>query len=81
MKILKYAIDLKSWRKTVTCYGCHTELEIEPSDIQYAGEAGDWHDSGWERYWANCAICDRELPLKSEDLPELIKIEAQKRKS
>lgn len=81
MKVLKHGIDVKAWRRKVICYGCNTELEIELSDIRYAGEAGDWHDSGWEKYWVNCSICDRELTLTSDDLPELIKIGAQKRKN
>jgi hypothetical protein len=83
MKIKKYKVDPKSWKKDITCNHCQTILEIETSDLLYEGENGDWHDSGWERYSVICAACNCETTISSEDyknIPEIIKFEAKKRK-
>jgi len=78
MKIKKYAVDPKLWKRDIICNHCQTEIEIETSDLLYAGESGDWHDPGWERYSVICAACNCETTL-TKDIPEIIKFEAKKR--
>ena len=80
MKIIKYAADLKFWKKDIVCNHCQTELEVETSDLQYSGEDGDWHDSGWERYAVICAACNCETTLNAKDIPEIVKFQAKKKK-
>ena len=78
MKIIKHAIEASSWKHNLTCYNCKTELEVVKSDIRYAGERGDWHDSGWETYTVSCPECGIDLRIESKDIHPLIRARIQK---
>ncbi len=80
MKIKKYAVDPKLWKKDIICNHCQTVLEVETHDLQYSGENGDWHDPGWELYAVICMACNCETILNAKDIPEIIKFEAKKKK-
>lgn len=80
MKVLKYGSDVKVWRYTLTCYVCKSQLEVEADDLRYAGEAGDWHDAGWESYTISCAACGTSLDIPTDKIPTLVKVHAEKRK-
>jgi len=79
MKIKKYAVDPKLWKRDIICSHCQTEIEIETSDLQYSGEDGDWHDAGWEKYTVTCAACNCSITINEKDIPEIVKFEAKKR--
>lgn len=80
MKVLKYGDDVKSWRYKITCSFCKSELEVEAIDLRYSGEAGDWHDAGWERYECYCAACNDTLSIPANNIPPLVKVFAQNKK-
>lgn len=80
MKLIKAGFDVKSWRYQITCDYCKSELEVEASDLQYAGDAGDWHDAGWESYTCYCSECNNNLTIPLAKVPALVKVTAQKRK-
>lgn len=78
MKVIKHAIEAKSWKHQLTCYNCKTELEIVMSDIKYSGERGDWHDSGWENYDIVCPECSTTNRIDDKIIHPLIKAKIQK---
>lgn len=79
MKIIKHAIEAKSWSHQLTCYYCKTELEVVMSDIRYRGDPGDWHDAGWERYDIDCPECNTTNAISEENIHPLIKAKIQKK--
>ena len=80
MKILKHDIDASTWKYALACYSCKTEIEVVMSDVKYSGEAGDWHDAGWENYTVNCPECTCELHIPKDKIHNLIKAKIQRRK-
>ena len=79
MKILKLGDDVDAWKEHITCHYCKSEIEVKAKDLKYAGEAGDWHDSGWETYSFNCPACGASLCILPGKVPPLVKVAAQKR--
>jgi Zn finger protein HypA/HybF involved in hydrogenase expression len=79
MKILKHDIDANEWKHTLKCYCCKTELEVVMGDVRYSGEAGDWHDSGWEKYEVTCPECSTNLTIDADLIHNLVEIKIQKR--
>lgn len=79
MKILKHDIDAKEWKYVLTCYHCKTEMEVVMGDVTYSGEAGDWHDSGWESYSVKCPECDISNTIPNDKIHNLIKVKIQKK--
>lgn len=80
MKVLKYSADPKTWKLAISCYWCHSQLEICLGDISHEGERGNYAEAGWDRYTCNCGACGTEIVLDEEKLPTLIRSLVQKKK-
>lgn len=79
MKVKKLFLDISEWRHNITCYHCKSELEINYKDIFHSGEEGNWHENGWDYYWANCCICGQRYNFDEADLPNLIAVAVKQR--
>lgn len=79
MKILKYSIDPKEWRLAITCYWCHSQIEISADDLHHEGERGDYVDPGWDRYTVKCGACGTEIQIEEKQLPNIIQSYAKRK--
>jgi hypothetical protein len=80
MKIIKKQ-DTTNWTYKHICSGCDTELEIEAKDLIHRHYDGDFREPGYDKYSANCAVCQCDISVQENKIPRLIQIEAKKRSS
>lgn len=78
MKIIKHAIEAKSWKHELTCYNCKTELEAVISDVKYSGERGNWAESGWANYDVVCPECYTTNSIEEDAIHPLIRAKIQR---
>ncbi len=62
MKVLKR----KEWSYKYTCFGCGSELLVEPGDVRY-GVSGIDAEGG---YYCECAVCKVQHDLDRAKIPE-----------
>lgn len=80
MKVLKYSADPKSWRLTINCEWCKSQLEISADDLHHEGESGDYKDPGWDRYTFECGACESTEEVDENSIPNVIQSYVQKKR-
>ncbi|CAB4196895.1 hypothetical protein UFOVP1290_415 [uncultured Caudovirales phage] len=82
MKIIK-RVDISNWSHKHKCIHCDSELELDNKDIQYIYIAGDQREmtSGYQKFYANCAVCSNEFTIPTNLIPKALQINVEKRQS
>lgn len=72
MKIIKASVDLATWTMLMMCPTCSSEIGIEAADLGYRYSPDSRH------YFCNCTLCDGYIDFHSDDLPRIVKRDAEK---
>lgn len=72
MKVIKAAVDLKTWSIKHTCPNCTSEIEVECKDISYDYQ---FKDSKWR---ATCCLCEKSFAIEEKDIPKLVQADIVK---
>jgi len=78
MKVIKKE-NVENWSHRITCSACNSELEVEAKDLKHIRYDGDQREPGYDKFYANCAICSDQLTIPSNNVPKLLQIEARNR--
>jgi hypothetical protein len=79
MKILKHP-DTK-WSHQYTCTNCTAELEIEKEDLTMNTVIGDYRETGYQNWLAECPVCFTRITISNEDVPKAVQAELKRRSS
>ena len=78
MKIIKKQ-DVSNWSYQHTCTDCDTVLEVDGKDLILQHHQGDYRNSSYDSYSANCAVCKHSFTVPINDIPKLIQVEVKAR--
>jgi hypothetical protein len=79
MKVLKVGIDLKTWTDQITCFSCHSDLEIMASDIKYQLISGSYRNDDTTEFSVDCPVCNRKVVLDKKDTPQIVMTNAREK--
>jgi len=74
MKVIKAAIDLKTWSLKWVCPNCTSELEVEAKDIYYD------YDSKQPPWKVTCCLCEHAFRIHEDHIPKLVQADCTKKR-
>lgn len=72
MKVIKAAVDLKTWSLKWVCPNCTSEVEVEAKDIYYD------HVTIHPPWRVQCCLCNHQFRIDEDQIPKLVQSDVTK---